>query len=235
MRSMLCLFFIAISLYSCTSEKVRVRPEKRVAISGTVFNGNQPMVNIPVVTYGAFGEFVFDNPLHRLGLGRTNSFGDFNFISLDTYNSNLSISVNPTFHEHYNDHYATLYFVDLEDNHGTFVTLNEIALPQKVIYTVRLQNTSNTQERLFYTLTYKNQELYYLITRRAVNENDNYYHSRNNRTLTNSWNVAEETREEILFTVEGSEIIFNYILGENEPVEIIIPVTMQENLYVFEF
>ncbi len=219
---------------SCTHEKVRIRPEKRVMISGRITQDNLP--TIPVATFGAFEGYVNSNSSHKLGFSKTSTFGDFNFISLDTQNSDLAVSINPEFEDYYNEDYATLHFVDLVDDHGTHITLGNIDLPLKKEFTISVENISGTQNELRYDITFEAQELYYLILNRTVSEEvPENYQLRNSRTISGNHSIGEEISSEEIFTVEGSEIIFSYTLGQEEIREIRIPVNSQISSYVFEY
>lgn len=235
MRRFLCILFVATFFYGCFPEKVRIRSNKRISITGKVLNGNEPVANLPLATYGVFGNYVSDHHSQKLGSGKTSASGNFNFVSLDTRNGDLAISINPTFDENYLENYATLHFVDLEEDRRTLINLNEVLLPQKVSFILSLENTSGTQEDLNYSLTYKNQETVYSLEGRSGSEEEELYQWRNYRSETGRHDPSAEIKELVLLTVEDSEIIFNYALGEDELQEIIISVTPQENNYVFEY
>lgn len=235
MKRILCILLITISFYSCIPEKVRIISDKRISIEGKVLIAHQPVGGIPVVSFGVSRNYVDASPSHKLGYGRTLASGNFSFISLDTRNMDISISVNPPYEDNYNDNYATLHFLYPEGEHSTHISLEEINLPKKVNFTVKLENTSGTREELSYTLDFRNPENTYLLEESSGNEEEETYHYLNYGRKGGTHNLSDGIKEEVLFTVDPSEIIFKYTLGENEPQEISISVTPQENMYVFEY
>lgn len=147
----------------------------------------------------------------------------------------LSISVNPPFEENYNDNYATLHYLYPEGERPTHISLEQITLPKKVNFTVKLENTSGIREELSYTLDFKNPENTYLLEESPGNQEEESYHYRNYGRKGGTHNFSDGIKEEVLLTVEASEIIFKYTLGDNDSQEISIPVTSQENMYAFEY
>ncbi|MCM4159172.1 hypothetical protein DHB64_04585 [Antarcticibacterium sp. W02-3] len=222
-------------MYSCIPEKVRIISDKRISIEGKVLNTNLPIGGVPVVSFGVSGTYVNSHPSHILGYGRTSASGEFSFISLDSRNMKLSISVNPPYEELYNDNFATLHFLYPEGERPATIRLEEIDLPKKVNFTVRLENTSGTPEELTYTLDFRNPESTYLLEQSPENEEEAALNLRNFGSKGGTHNLSDGIKEEVLLTLEDSEIIFKYILGEREPQEISIPVTPQVNAYSFEY
>lgn len=234
MKNIPFLILFCSLFYSCIPEKVRIRPEKRIIISGKVLL--EDPAPIPVATFGAFEGYVNSYPSHKLGFSKTSASGDFDFISLDTQNSDLAVSINPEFEDYYNEDYATLHFVDVVDDHGTYITLGDIILPLKKEFSIFVENTSGTHRELRYNINFKNRELYYLIINRTISDEvPENYQSRNSRTISGNHSLTEGISPEVIFTVEGSEITFSYTLGEEEHQEILIPVTSQTSSYVFEY
>jgi hypothetical protein len=235
MKRVLCILLIAISFYSCIPEKVRIVSEKRILIEGKVLIANQPVGGIPVVSFGVSRNYIDASPSHKLGYGRTLASGDFSFISLDSRNLDISISVNPPYEENYNDNYGTLHYLYPEGERPTHISLEQINLPKKVNFTVKLENISGTREELSYTLDFKNPENTYPFEQSPGNEEEEPYHYMNYGRKGGTHDLSDGIKEEVLPTVEGSEIKFIYALGDNDPQEISIPVTSQENLYAFEY
>lgn len=235
MKRILCILLITISFYSCIPEKVRIISDKRISIEGKVLVADEPVGGIPVVSFGVSRNYVDATPSHKLGFGRTLASGDFSFISLDSRNLDLSISINPPYEEIYNENYATLHYLYPEGDRPTHIMLEEINLPKKVNFTVKLENTSGTREELSYTLDFKNPENIYLLEESSGNGEEEPYHYRNYDRKGGTHNFSDGIKEEVLHTVEASEIIFKYTLGDNDPQEISIPVTSQENMYAFEY
>jgi hypothetical protein len=235
MKRILYFLIIAITFYSCIPEKVRIISDKRISIQGKVLIANQPVGGIPVVSFGVSRNYVNASPSHKLGHGRTLASGDFSFISLDSRNMDISISINPPFEENYNDNYATLHFLHPEGDRPTIITLEEINLPERVNFILKLENTSGTQGELSYTLDFKNPDNTYLLEESPGNEEEEPYHYQNYGRKGGTHNLSDGIKEEVLLTVEASEIIFKYTLGDNDLQEISIPVAPQENMYVFEY
>lgn len=238
MKRILLLFLISFLFFSCFHEKVRIRPEKRVAITGRVVDGeDRGLPGIPVVSSGALGGYVSGSPYQILGLSRTTASGYINFVSLDTYNSDLSVSINPENEKYYNEDFASLHFVDQEDDHGTFLTLDNVILPKKIDFNFSILNTSGAQGEISFSITFSQQELYYqIINRNITGEAPENYNFRNYQTLRGTHNLNSGNLSEVIRTLEGTELIFTYTLpGEEESREIIIPVTPQTNNYVFEY
>lgn len=235
MRNFLCLLLIVTAIYGCFPEKVRIIADKRISVTGKILNAIQPVLNVPVVAYGVFRNYVDEQPPHRLGFGKTSSSGNFNFISLDTRNGDLSVSINPSRENSFIDEYATLHFLDLEGDRDTFLHLGDVRLPKKVNFIIEIQNSSGTQEELRYSFTYKNRELYYLIDEGSLVEDEEYYSVMNYRRGGDTHPPGEENREEVLHTVEDSEILFTYRVGEENAREISISVTNSVNNYLFEY
>lgn len=86
-----------------------------------------------------------------------------------------------------------------------------------------------------YTLDFKNPENTYLLEESSGNEEEEPYHYMNYGRKGGTHDLSDGIKEEVLPTVDASEIIFKYTLGENDPQEISIPVTHQENMYAFEY
>lgn len=62
-------------------------------------------------------------------------------MSLDTYNSDLSVSINPENERFYNEEFASLHYMDQEDDHGTFL---KIAAPPPIERYINNQVMINT-------------------------------------------------------------------------------------------
>lgn len=191
---------------------------------------------IPVATFGAFEGYVNSYSSRKLGFSNTSASGDFSFISLDTRNSDLVVSINPEFEENYNYNYATIHFVDLVDDHGTFISLGNIDLPLKKGFNISVENISGTPNELRYTISSQSQEQYYHIINRTVSDDiPENYRLRNSQIISGINSITNGISSEEIFTVEGSEIIFSYTIGEEENREVRIPVTSQTSSYVFEY
>ena len=234
MKQLLIFLILSLLIFSCVPDRVRIRSEKRVSVTGKVVSVNNGGIQgIPVISSGALGGNVSGSPYQILGMGRTSDSGDFNFVSLDTYNSDFSVSINAENEEFHNEDYASIHYVDQEDDHGIFLTLGRVVLPKKIDFHFSVENVSDTQEEVFFTITYSKQGLYYQIVGGRVTEEvpDNYYFQ-NFQTLRHNLNSGNFT--EVIPTLEGTELIFTYTRGEEEPREIIITVTPETDGYVFE-
>jgi len=234
MKNIFILILFCSLFYSCIPEKVRIKPEKRILISGKILFDNP--TSIPVATFGAIDGNVNSSPYHKLGFSKTSLSGDFNFISLDTRNSDLAVIINPEYEEGYNEDYAILNFVDLAEYHKTHIDIRNIRLPLKKEFRISFENTSGTTKELRYNINFQNQKLYFLLVNGnlsdEVPENNQF---RNTRTNSGSHSILNGTTSERIFTVEGSEITISYRLGDDDPREILIPVTSQTSYYVFEY
>lgn len=234
MKNIFILILFCSLFYSCIPEKVRIQPEKRVLISGKILFDNP--TSIPVATFGAIDGNVNSSPYHKLGFSKTSLSGGFSFISLDTRNSDLAVIINPEYEEGYREDYAILNFVDLSDYHGTHIDLRNINLPLKKEFSVSFENTSGTTEELRYNINFQDQKLYYLIINGNVSDEvPENYQLRNTRTISGSHSILDGITSERIFTVESSDIKISYRLGDNDPREILIPVTSQTSYYVFEY
>ena len=234
MKNIFSLIFFCSLFFGCIPEKVRIRPEKRILISGKILTVNP--ISIPVATFGAIDGYVNSSPYNKLGFSKTSLSGDFNFISLDTRNSNLAVIINPEYEEGYNEDYAILNFVDLADYHETHIDIRNVNLPLKKEFRISFENTSGTTKELRYNINFQNQKLYYLLVNGnlsdEVPENNQF---RNTRTISRSHSILDGITSERIFTVEGSEITISYRLEDDDPQEILIPVTSQTSNYVFEY
>src|SRR5690606_11759308 len=188
MRNIFILIFFCSLFYSCIPEKVRIKPEKRILISGKILIDNP--TSFPVATFGAIDGNVNSSPYHKLGFSKTSLSGDFNFISLDTRNSDLAVIINPEYEEGYREDYAILNFVDLSDYHGTHIDLRNINLPLKKEFSVSFENTSGTTRELRYNINFQDQKLYYLIINGNVSDEvPENYQLRNTRTISGSHSI----------------------------------------------
>lgn len=238
MKRSIQLLLIAFFFFSCTPEKVRIRPEKRISVTGKVRDvTSSSLAGIPVVSSGALGGYVSGSPYQVLGGGRTNTSGDFDFVSLDTYNSDFTVSINAENREFYKEAYASVHYVDQEDNHGSLLNLGNVVLPKKVDFTFSVENTSATQGELTLSVRFSGQVLYYKLMNGGItNEVPENYTLENIRTLHHIHYLNSGTFTQSIPTLEGTAIIISYVLpGEEEFRELVIPVTSQSNTYVFEY
>lgn len=231
------LIAVLFLFLGCTPEEVRVKPEKRILISGKVLDKDMnPISNIPVATFGVLRETTFRNAdlQRRLGYHKTTVSGDFSFTSLDVENGHIAVTANSAFDNLYNVNYATAHFEDGEETRGSKITLGRIILPAKIDFTVTIKNASGTPAQLTYVITYKDDELYYQIMPNGQPHLELL--DRDSPTAIGGNHTASEgTTKEVISTLDNSEIIFKYSFGEGESNEIIIPVTSQNNEYVFEY
>lgn len=238
MKKWLFLLQICFFITSCTPVDVSVRPGKRIEVSGKLLqvNSSDVIPNIPVATFGVLGEEFIATDDHKLGFGLTLTSGDFRFTSLDIRNGKFALSLNPASEEGYNENYATYHFIGGEFGPGTAVAVGNIELPQVRLLDFKIRNTSGTQDNLRYNLVYRNPQQFYLLDETGVSlevpenyQGRNYSHSVG---IHNSSNVFLVIPVE---TIEGSELILTYALGENESQELRIPVSPQIIDYVFEY
>ena len=107
-----------------------------------------------------------------------------------------------------------------------------INLVQQVNFEFQIENTSNTQDTLIYTIRFQQAN--------ASFQFENGEFSPLTGLEDNVISLREHTPDEeaevhTFTTLVGSEIRFNYALGENAVQEILIPVTLQNTSYEFEY
>lgn len=238
MKKWLFLLQICFFITSCTPVDVSIRPGKRIEVSGKILpvNSSDALPTIPVATFGILGEEFIATDDHKLGFGVTLTSGNFNFTSLDIRNGKFALSLNPVSEEGYNENYATYHFIGAEYGPGTAVAVGNIELPRLHLLEFKVRNTSATQETLRYNLVYNNKQQFYLLDETGVRlEVPENYQGRNDSRSAGVHHSSEEILVIPLETIEGSELILSYSLGDNESQELRIPISSQMIDYVFEY
>lgn len=135
---------LIVFLYGCVHEEVRIRPDKRVTVSGMITTEDSFLNNIPVISYGCLEQFNTVDDYSRLGHGNTSDTGNFKFTSLDSYNSFFTLAINPQEAQNYNSDYTSVYLMDTLDRHGTYLNFERIILKKKFPVTLELTESQSS-------------------------------------------------------------------------------------------
>lgn len=221
------LFLFLIICFSC-SDEVQIGDNRRLDISGTV---NAPENgDIPVIVYGTRYEIDTENPQKILGLSRTDENGNFRFTSLDTYSHDLLITINPENMEGYNDEIGTAYYLDESGNHLLSYQIGNIELPGRVKLDFTIENTSETQDTLFYTLKYDKPIKLFRREGNGFTEVE----SDNQTVIYRKLPLSEPTVHHLLISAD-TDLSFIYNIGDQPVQNLNIAVTPETTSYEFQY
>lgn len=227
----LILIFGVISLIS-GCERVRIEPDKRIEIAGKLVDVNgEGIPGISVFALG-FGNSIQSGGTNNiLGKAETNASGNFNFVSLDSYNRDFGIAVNPPVFE---DAVArtSYYYTDGNDEHQTEYLLDPISLPKRIDFNLHIENTSGTQDTLIFSIRHEPVKHFFEYQNGAFNRveslEDNLITLREHRPDSEPGNIQ-------FSAPVGTEIKLIYNLGESPVEEVVIPVTPETTSYELEY
>ena len=229
MKRILLLLLTLVFFSGC--DEVLIEEYNRIEVYGNLISGETEAVpEIQVFSVGVSGNNLSSNTKKILGRGISGANGNFNFISLDSYSHDLLFAINPSeFVE--NSQYGSLYFYDLSGNHSKHYNLGEVELARRTDFNLNIVRTPQTQDILRYSLDYENPVKHF------VHENGNFIEENDSGNFIS---LREHLPENdpvtwTLSTVAGSNIKMVYSLGEGPVQEIIIPVSIENNDYDFEY
>lgn len=231
MNKILPLLLLAIFLlYSC--EEVLIEENRRIEVNGRLISpGNEPVSGIQIITAGVFERRMTSNTDKILGAGRSASDGTFNYISLDTYSHDLMFAVNPV--EYGEDqNYASMYFYDPSGDHSRQYDLGNLELAEKLEFRLNIANTSQSEDTLRYSVDYRRPIRHFLYDNGTFIEDGN---GSGNFISIREYLPDSEPLSLTFSTLEGSDFIFSYSIGEEPVEEITIPVSNQNDSYDFEY
>ena len=225
------IFFIFLfTLFSC--DEVLIEENSRIQIKGTLTSpDNDVVTGVNVISAGTYENWVSSNTDKILGRDISDENGYFDFISLDTYSHDLLLAVNPENIDH-NSEYSSLYFFDPTGDHAKFYDLGDLQLAKKLEYQFNIERTSQTGDTLRYVLEYKKP------VKRFEFENGNFTEreaSDGNFITIREHRPESEPVTHTLSIMEATELVFLYSLGDDPLQEIILPVSVENNSYDFEY
>ena len=230
MKNLILIFGVVAMFSSC--ERVRIEPDKRIEIAGTLLDENgEGISGISVFALGVRNSIQSAGTNNILGKTKTDAAGNFKFVSLDSYNRDFGIAVNPTGFEE-SVARTSLYYLDEADEHQEQYACASVNLPKKVDFRLHIENTSATQDTLIYSIRHEAVKQFFEYQNGSFNRVENL--EDNLITLREHRPNSEPINIEFSAPV-GTEIKLTYNLGENPIEEVIIFVTPETTSYDLEY
>lgn len=218
------LFAILLSLTSCLGDDVDIESNRRLLVKGKITDTQgEPLSNISVVT-SAFGD----------ELGRTNTDADGNFylVSLDEQFDPLDIliNVNDFYNPNINEDYASISYISTEHTKRVLYDLGTIALGKNALLNFSFINLPGDENILTYTIRYTPSLCQLPLNVLNPPENCDLAEDRSGILSATSENEIIS-----IYSIQETNVIFEYSLNNNPTQTIEIPLTNLETNYVFEY
>ncbi|APS38231.1 MULTISPECIES: hypothetical protein [unclassified Salegentibacter] len=231
-KVLLLLIFIVFT--GCVRHNVGVVGSKRMLISGNILNAeNTPIENISVIASGSEYDRLWARPAQMLGESSTNASGEFSFVSLDTDNSFYGVSVNHPNHDDFREEFSTIHFLDSIGSRGNSFELTNIQLPKIQEFQVKLNNTSDRNDTLFFEFSYSSTEIY-----RKLHE-DSFDNPLWFQGESEYWNRILPGEDEMTIsakTIEDSDLQFYYKFSAEAVYDTInVEITPENPVYEFSY
>lgn len=218
------IIIIVFSLLGCFREKVRIRKGIRVTVSGSVVDQQDvALENIPVRTFGNLDTFYIReiSKSNLFGEIETDKAGEFKFVSLDNKNSFFTVAINPQESKFYNPDYNSVYLMDTIDDHGTYISLNDLNLKNTTPVSLQLINTQVGSE-IFYEIDTESSTELFLIQDHTAGEPLILENFELENELKGRLNDENSEKLIVFSYVEGSEIKIKYRIDEGEIQETVL-------------
>jgi len=206
-----------------------------VQVRGNIVDvNNEPIPDIIIETGGSFGIMETINDSNRLGDGLSDSSGLFNFISLDTRNSNFNIAINSIDQASHNTAYESVFLIDTTNAFGSFLNFEDaVILRPKLQVELNLSKASAGSEQIDYQIRYVPSGRRFLIEGGQISnqiENIN-----GNGHFNSSLSTSRPERTLLLDLIEGSTILINYVIDGGTAQDSILTPSRTQNSYSIEF
>ncbi len=219
------LLLLSISLtVSCIGDDVDIENNRRLLIKGKItdLQGNA-LPNIPVIT-SSFGD--------ALGQTTTDASGNFSLVSLDEQFDPLDIFINVDifFNQQINDNYSSRAYYSPQHVNRVLYDLGTIILGKDAALTVNINNNPGDQNTLSYEVLFTPADC--VLPLNVIDPPDNCNLS---ESLSGALSPSSENQIIPLNSIQGSNVIFKYSVNAGPLQTIEIPLTNEDNTYVFEY
>ncbi len=220
----LLLLTILVSLTGCLGDDVDIENNRRLLIKGKITDtqGNA-LPNISVIT-SSFGD--------ALGETKTDAVGNFRLVSLDEQFDPLDIfiNVNDFYNPNINEDYGSRRYLSPEHTNRVLYELGTIVLGKIASLNISLNNIAGDENTLSYEVKFTPSVCELPLN--VLNPPDNC-----NLAESSSGNLTSSSENQIvpIYSVQGSNVIFEYSLNGGSLQTIEIPLTNEDNNYVFEY
>lgn len=218
------LLLTVLTAASCLGDDVDIENNRRLLVKGKVTDtqGNA-LQNIIVVT-SAFGD--------ALGQTTTDAAGNFRLVSLDEQFDPLDIFINVDnfYNQQINYDYSSQAYFSPEHTNRVLYEMGTIVLGKRATLDLNLNNNAGDQNTITYEVLYTPSDCELPLN--VINPSDNCNLSEN---YSGALSPSSENQVIPIYSIQGSNVIFKYSLNAGPTQTIEIPLTNEDNTYVFEY
>ncbi len=218
------LLLTVLTAAGCLGDDVDIESNRRLLVKGKVTDAQgNALPNIIVVT-SAFGD--------PLGQTATDVEGNFRLVSLDEQFDPLDILINVDdyYNQQINFTYSSRAYYSSEHTNRVLYEMGTIVLEKRAILDLNLTNITGDQNTVTYEIQFtpSNCEL----PLNVVNPPNDCNLS---GSFTGALSPSSENQVIPIYSIQGSNVIFEYSLNAGPTQTIQIPLTNEANTYVFEY
>ena len=218
------LLLTVLTTVSCLGDDVDIENNRRLLVKGKITDtqGNA-LTNIGVVT-SAFGD--------ALGQTTTDAAGNFRLVSLDEQFDPLDIFINVDnfYNQEINHTYSSRAYYSPQHVDRVLYDLGTIVLGKRATLNFNLSNNTGDQNTMSYELLFTPSDCELPLN--VINPPDNCNLS---ESFSGALSPSSENQIIPVNSIQGSNVIFKYSLNSGPLQTIEIPLTNEDNTYVFEY
>lgn len=216
------LLFTVFTAVGCLGDDVDIENNRRILVKGKIIDPQGvPIPNISVLTSG-FGD--------ELGRTSSDSDGNFKLISLDEQFDPLDIFINYENFTNTQDFYSSLAYYSPEHTDRVLYDMGTIVLGKRATLNLILKNSSGTEDILNYEIKFTPSLCELPLNMTNPPENCDLSQNR-----SGSLSPSSENQPFYINSIQNSNVIFEYSINDGPTQTIEIPLTNEENTYVFEY
>ncbi len=218
------LLLTVLATVSCIGDDVDIENNRRLLIKGKITDtqGNA-LPNISVIT-SALGD--------ALGQTSTDASGNFSLVSLDEQFDPLDIFINVDnfYNQEINHTYSSRAYYSPQHGDRVLYDMGTIVLGKRAKLNLNLNNNTSDQNTVSYELLFTPSDCELPLN--VIDPPDNC-----NLSESSSGTLSPSSQNEIIpiYSIQGSNVIFKYSINAGPIQTIEIPLTNEDNTYVFEY